>query len=52
MTTFLMHWFWYLVAFGLGSLVALVAARRVLPATNADEAFADLPESYETGDGR
>ncbi len=51
MSEFLIQWFWYLIAFALGALLAWLAARRIKP-TSEDEAFADLPHATRTGDRR
>lgn len=51
MTQFLIQWFWYLIAFALGALVAWLAARRIKP-TSEEEAFADLPQVRPIGDHR
>lgn len=42
---FIAAFVWYLVAFALGALVALVLARRFVPARSEQEAFADVPGS-------
>ncbi len=49
MTAFVIDFLWYLVAFALGALVAWLLAHSTISATDADEAFADLPGSRETG---
>lgn len=51
MTEFLVQWFWYLIAFAVGALVAWLAARRIKP-TSEDEAFADLPDARVAGGRR
>lgn len=51
MTEFLIQWFWYLIAFAVGALVAWLAARSI-EAENEDEAFADLPRARVIGGNR
>lgn len=42
---FIIAWFWYLIAFALGSLLTFFVAARLVPATSEHEAFADLDEA-------
>lgn len=54
---FLISWFWYLLAFALGSLITFFVAARMVPATSEHEAFADLDEAgygdeYDVDGGR
>jgi uncharacterized membrane protein ArfB len=46
---FVIQWFWYLLAFVLGSVVAWLIAVISIRRTSEAEAFADLPGSRETG---
>lgn len=46
---FFMQWLWYLLAFGLGSLVAWALASVTIKRTSEDEAMADLSASDEIG---
>lgn len=51
MTEFLIQWFWYLIAFAVGALVAWLAARSIEPGSE-DEAFADIPQARVIGGNR
>lgn len=46
---FLQDWFWYLVAFVVGALVAWVIAALVVKPRSEDAAFDDLVGSREIG---
>ncbi len=46
---FVIQWFWYLLAFVVGSLVAWLIAVITVRRTSEDEAFADLPGAREIG---
>ena len=46
---FVIQWFWYLLAFVVGSLVAWLITVITVRRTTEDEAFADLSGSRETG---
>jgi uncharacterized membrane protein ArfB len=49
---FITAWLWYLLAFALGALVAYLVARATIAPTNANEAFADVPETRAIGDSK
>ncbi|KWX24591.1 MULTISPECIES: hypothetical protein [Mycolicibacterium] len=46
---FIIQWFWYLLAFVLGALVAWLLTIVTIKNTSEDEALAALPESREIG---
>jgi len=46
---FIAQWLWYLLAFLVGSAVALVISVLTVPRTSREEAIADLPGSREIG---
>lgn len=52
MSEFLIQWFWYLIAFAVGALVAWLAARNFVDASSEEEAFADVPQARVMGDNR
>ena len=46
---FVIQWFWYLVAFALGSAVAMVIAGVSIRRTTEEQALDDLPGAREIG---
>jgi uncharacterized membrane protein ArfB len=46
---FIIQWFWYLLAFAVGSLVAWLITVVTIKRTSEEEALADLPGSREIG---
>ncbi|MEI2776331.1 MAG: hypothetical protein V9G19_10255 [Tetrasphaera sp.] len=46
---FVTAWVLYVIAFALGALVAWLIARSTIAAANANEAFADVPETRAIG---
>lgn len=46
---FIIQWFWYLLAFVLGALVAWLLTIVTIKNTSEDEALTALPESREIG---
>jgi uncharacterized membrane protein ArfB len=46
---FVIQWLWYLVAFALGSAVALVVAGISIRRTNEEQALDDMPGAREIG---
>jgi uncharacterized membrane protein ArfB len=46
---FLIQWLWYLVAFALGSTVALVIAGASIRRTTEEQALDDMPGAREIG---
>lgn len=50
MSQFFIQWFWYLIAFAVGALVAYLVASSMVKARTEDEAFADLPTSTKGAD--
>ncbi len=46
---FVIQWLWYLVAFAVGSAVALVLAGIVIKNDNEQQALAEMPGSREIG---
>jgi uncharacterized membrane protein ArfB len=46
---FVIQWLWYLVAFALGSAVALVVAGMSIRRTNEEQALDDMPGAREIG---
>ncbi|MHC9295060.1 hypothetical protein ACRCUN_21565 [Mycobacterium sp. LTG2003] len=46
---FIIQWFWYLLAFVLGALVAWLLSVVTIKNTSEDAALAELPESREIG---
>lgn len=46
---FVIQWFWYLVAFVVGSLVAWLITVLTIKRTSEGEALADLPGARELG---
>ena len=44
-----MQWVWYVLAFGLGSMVAWLLAVVTVKHTSEEDAVADLPGSRELG---
>jgi uncharacterized membrane protein ArfB len=46
---FVIQWFWYLLAFVVGSVVAWLVTVITVRRTSEEEAFADLPGSREIG---
>ena len=46
---FVIQWFWYLVAFAVGSAVALLMAGVAVKHDNEEQALADMPGSREIG---
>ncbi|BBX31814.1 hypothetical protein MMAG44476_18597 [Mycolicibacterium mageritense DSM 44476 = CIP 104973] len=49
---FIMQWFWYLLAFVVGSAVAWGASVLTIKHTSEEEALADLPDAREIGASR
>lgn len=49
---FIVTWFWYLVAFVVGSAAAWVVSALTVKHTSEEEALADLPGAREIGAGR
>lgn len=49
MVDFLIQWFWYLVAFLVGSGLAALITVATVKRTSEEEAFADLPGSRQVG---
>ena len=47
MAQFFIQWFWYLVAFAAGALVAWLVATRTIEARSEDEAFVDLTTTQQ-----
>lgn len=47
---FIIQWLWYLLAFVVGSAIAWGATVLTIKRTGEDEAFADLPDSRQSGD--
>jgi uncharacterized membrane protein ArfB len=46
---FVIQWLWYLVAFAVGSAVALLLAGVVIKNDNEQQALAEMPGSREIG---
>jgi uncharacterized membrane protein ArfB len=46
---FVIQWLWYLLAFAVGSAVALLIARITIRRTTEEQALADMPGSREIG---
>ena len=46
---FVIQWFWYLLAFVVGSLVAWLVSVLAIKATSEEEALRDLSDSREIG---
>jgi uncharacterized membrane protein ArfB len=46
---FVMQWIYYLVAFGIGALIALLIVRATIKPTSEAEALAELPNPRELG---
>jgi uncharacterized membrane protein ArfB len=46
---FVIQWLWYLVAFAVGSAVAVVVARLSIRRTTEEQALEDMPGSREIG---
>ena len=46
---FVIQWFWYLLAFVVGSVVAWLVTVITVRRTSEEEAFSDLPGSREIG---
>jgi uncharacterized membrane protein ArfB len=46
---FVIQWFWYLIAFAAGSVVAWVITMISIRRTSREEALADMPGSREIG---
>jgi uncharacterized membrane protein ArfB len=46
---FIIQWFWYFLAFVVGSVVAWLVTVISIRRTSEEEAFADLPGSRELG---
>jgi uncharacterized membrane protein ArfB len=47
---FVIQWFWYLMAFLVGSVVAWLVTVATVKATSEEAAFADLPGARESGE--
>jgi uncharacterized membrane protein ArfB len=46
---FVIQWLWYLLAFAVGSAVALLIARITIRRTTEEQALEDMPGSREIG---
>ena len=46
---FVIQWFWYLLAFVVGSLAAWLITVATIKPTSESEALADLPDARELG---
>lgn len=49
---FVMQWFWYLLAFVVGSVATWLVSVLTIKHTSEAEALADLPDAREIGAGR